>query len=132
MKVEVMMGNNKKKNRYLWLSIIIVSIIVIIVGVVMAMNNGKDKNKDDDKNKDKDIPEQKEEYVSDEAKIEEQYDFTTEDAIAIIKNIFNGDGYEFTAKIRIDNMYVVTVTNKDIDSKYVYIVNPNDGSFERG
>lgn len=130
MKVEVMMGNNKKKNRYLWLSIIIVSIIVIVIGVVMAMNNGKDKTKDDDKNKD--IPEQKEEYVSDEGKIEEQYNFTTEDAIAVIKNIFNGDGYEFTAKIRIDNMYVVTVTNKDIDSKYVYIVNPNDGSFERG
>ncbi len=130
MKVEVMMGNNKKNKMYLWLAVIIVSIIVIIVGVVMAMNNGKDKAKDGDKNKDK--PEQKEEYVLNEDKIEEQYGFTKEEAIAIIKNIFNGDGYEFTAKIRIDNMYVVTVTNKDIDSKYVYIVNPNDGSFVRG
>lgn len=114
-------SNNKKKYIYL----MVIAVIVILIGIVIALliNKGDDEEPSQDGGNETQI-------VSDEKSVEQEYGFTKEDAINAVKESFNSDSYEFEAEVRKDNMYIVTVTNPDSETKYTYIVDPNDGSFQ--
>ena len=66
---------------------------------------------------------------TEENTIKDEYGFSKEDAIAVVKKSYNSDNYEFSAKAREDNKYIVTVKNTETGSTYQYVVDPNDGSF---
>ncbi len=115
---------NKKinlKNKKILL-IVGVAVVIIIIGILVAVL-GNDKEKEGGK------PSKETEINATEQTVEDEYGFSKEDAINVIKGVFNSDSYQYEATIREDNMYIVTVTNPDSDSKYTYIVDPNDGSF---
>ena len=113
-----------KTNKNIFIVIIVLAVVLIASAVIlMVVNNKKDEVKNEK-------PEEEEKIYATEDSVEEEYHFSKEDAINSVKGIFVSDNYEFDATIREDNMYIVTVTNTENDSKYQYIVNPNDGSFE--
>ena len=115
---------NKKinlKNKKVLL-IVGVAVVIIIIGILVAVL-GNDKEKEGGK------PSKEADINATEQTVEDEYGFSKEDAINVIKGVFNSDSYQYEATIREDNMYIVTVTNPDSDSKYTYIVDPNDGSF---
>lgn len=53
------------------------------------------------------------------------YGNSKEDAINAVKEVYQSDTYEFEAKIRADNKYIVTVTNDDTNTETVYLVEPD-------
>lgn len=118
-KKEIKINAKQKK----MLLVIGVALLVIVVGIIIAVT-GKDTE-----DKDKEKPSTATEIKSSEETVEDEYGFTKEDAINVIKGVFNSDSYEYEATVREDNMYIVTVTNPDSDTKYAYVVDPNDGSF---
>lgn len=109
------------KNKKMLL-IVVAAVVIIVIGILVAVlsNDKEEKGKK---------PSQETGINATEQTVEQEYGFSKEDAINVIKGVFNSDSYEYEATIREDNMYVVTVTNPDSDSKYVYIVDPNDGTF---
>ena len=116
-------NQTKKANKKINLIILIAAIVLIISGIMIALFSGNgNKEKDKGQNEEKNI-------VSNEETVEEEYGFTKQDAIEVIKKIYNSDSYEIKAEVREDNMYIVTVSNPDTNSEYKYVVNPNDGSF---
>ena len=104
------------------LLIIGIAAAAIIIGILVAVL-GNDEDPKGGK------PSKENEIKSTEQTVEDEYGFTKEDAINVIKGIFNSDSYQYDATVREDNMYIVTVTNPDSDTKYAYVVDPNDGSF---
>ncbi len=111
-----------KKNRKLLIASIIgviVLVVAIIVVIVLVINNN-----------DKEKTEKPEQVKPTEETVEKEYGFSKQDAIDAVKDIFNSDNYAFVAEVRNDNMYIVTVTNTEDNTKTVYLVDPNDGSFE--
>ena len=115
---------DKKNRKYVYgIGIaLLVIVILLIVAVALKGNNGNEKEKPGKDGEDKVI-------VSDENTIKDEYGFSKEDAIAVVKKSYNSDNYEFSAKAREDNKYIVTVKNTETGSTYQYVVDPNDGSF---
>lgn len=112
----------KKQIKKTNIIIFVAAVILILVGVLIAFSNKDEKEKEKTGNSEEQI-------VATEETVENEYGFTKQDAIDVIKKIYKSDSYEFKAEIREDNMYIVTVSNPDTDSEYKYVVNPNDGSF---
>lgn len=56
--------------------------------------------------------------------VEDTFGTTKEEAIDVVKEMYNGDSYEFDAEIRADNWYVVTVTHVVDKTVTVYEVDP--------
>jgi hypothetical protein len=52
-----------------------------------------------------------------------------QDAINLVKSIFNSDTFEFEAEINKEAKYVVTVKNTITDGTYKYLVDPVSKSF---
>lgn len=127
---------NNKKLALGILAGVVVIIIVIILVVALTGNDDKTSNKNNNNNNgggsgngngEEQYPDDA--IFSDEDTIEEEYDFSKEDAINAVKKLYHSDNYTFEAKARKDNMYEVTVTNTDDNTTYVYEVDPNDGTF---
>ena len=115
---------SNEKNRKL-IRMIAIGLLVIIVLIVIAVALSGEKEKTEKPKKEDNA----EVIVSDENTIKEEYGFSKEDAIAVVKKSYNSDNYEFTAKAREDNKYIVTVKNTETGSTYKYLVDPNDGSY---
>ena len=115
---------DKKNRKYVYgIGIaLLVIVVLLIVAVALKGNNDDEKEKPGKDGEDKVI-------VSDENTIKDEYGFSKEDAIAVVKKSYNSDNYEFSAKAREDNKYIVTVKNTETGSTYQYVVDPNDGSF---
>ena len=101
------MKDRKKIMFYIVLGLI--AIISIILGLVL-LNGKKEEIKKDNR--------------TPEEIIKDNYDFNEEDAIILIKKIFNSDNYKFEAKATTDGLYQVTVTNTVTNSKFIYYVDP--------
>ena len=109
------MENKNKLVFYIVLSVI--ALISIIGGLILLNGNGdKDKAKKDTR--------------TTEEIIKENYEFREEDAINLIKNIFNSDNYKFEAKVSDNGLYKVTVTNTVTSSKYIYYVDPATKAYQ--
>lgn len=115
---------DKKNRKYVYgVGIALLVIVILIIVAVALNNNGDEKEKKPGTEGETDV------IVSDENTIKEEYGFSKEDAIAVVKKTYNSDNYEFSAKAREDNKYIVIVKNTETGSTYQYVVDPNDGSF---
>ena len=116
-------SSNKSKN-----IIIIAIVIVIVLALLLILIRGCSKGKKEDKKEEEKIIEKK---GSSEENIKEAYGMSKEDAINIVKEIYNSDSYEFTCEIDNDSKYVVTVKNIVTNEVTKYIVDPEskDNSF---
>lgn len=115
---------DKKNRKYVYGIGIALLVIVVLIFVATALS------KEEEEPGKKPVDKEKEEViVSDENTIKEEYGFSKEDAIAVVKKSYNSDNYEFSAKAREDNKYIVTVKNTETGSTYKYVVDPNDGSY---
>ncbi len=110
---------NNKKGVLIGVAVII---ILLVVGIIILLN--VDKKPDDEKKPGND------KVISDEETIEEEYGFSKEDAIEVIKKIYLSDNYEFSAEAREDNMWIVTVKNIETGSETKYVVDPNNGTHQ--
>lgn len=113
-----------KKNRKYVLGIGAALLVIIVLIILVVALSGKEEEPDKPKKED-----DTKVIVSDENTIKEEYGFSKEDAIAVVKKSYNSDNYEFSAKAREDNKYIVTVKNTETGSTYKYVVDPNDGSY---
>ncbi len=113
------MGNIKEKlkdkNFLVGLAILFLGVLILILVIGLLLNGG---------NKDKDKPNVVPVKPT-EQNVKDTYGHTKEDAIKAVKQAYNSDSYTFSAEIRGDNKYVVTVENKDTKSKTVYLVEPD-------
>lgn len=123
------------KNKKLVIGILgaVVALIIVIILVVSLTGKDEDKKGNNNGSGGSKNPEE-EQYpddaiFSDEETIKNEYGFSKEDAINVIKKFYHSDNYEFEAKARKDNMYEVTVVNTETNTADVYEVDPNDGSF---
>lgn len=115
---------SNEKNRKLIRAIAIGLLVIIVLIVIAVALSGEEEKTEKPKKEDN-----AEVIVSDENTIKEEYGFSKEDAIAVVKKSYNSDNYEFSAKAREDNKYIVTVKNTETGSTYKYVVDPNDGSY---
>jgi len=120
-KIKINFDFKKNKNKIIIAGVVLSVVIIIIICLVVL--GGKKEEKEQQKTTDEKI-------VATEETVEEEYGFSKEDAINSVKSLYNSDAYEFTATIREDNMYVVTVKNTETDTTHTYIVDPNDGSYQ--
>lgn len=113
--------------------ILIGVVIVLIVGAVVffILNNNK---KEDKSNSNKTNTEQRK-YVTQtevdfmsEDEIIKTFGITGEDAINIIKDIFNKETYQFEAKYD-SGKYFIDVTDQETGEKFVVQFDPVDRSF---
>lgn len=114
-----------KKNKNLVIGVIIVLVVAVLLVLILTNIFSKDNSKNNKQNKIENKVE------SNEKTIEKDYSFTKEDALKIIKNIYNSDNYSFDATAGGDNTYIVTVTNTDTNESVKYSVDPSDGSFSQ-
>ena len=122
-------GKNKKGDyKLILISFAIVTVIVLITLLIFGNTNKKDENKDNVKVNDNTQVVKK---GTSEESIKKAYGMSKEDAISIVREIYNGESYEFTCEINSDSKYVVTVSNTATKSVSKYLVDPEskDNSF---
>lgn len=110
------------------MEIIIGAIIVlaIIICVICFLGKGKDKNNNEN-NANTNPP--VEDKVFTEQDIIDAYGMSKEDAINLVKSLFNSDNFDFDAEVSKTAKYIVTVTNTINDSTYTYEVDPISKSY---
>lgn len=105
----------KDKRKILTITGVVLAVIMIMVAIFLIVNQQNNKKSNNKKDGPKhSITEQ----------IKNNYDFTKEDAIAVVKTVFHSDNYTFEAEANKDSLYVVTVTNTLTNKKYIYYVDP--------
>ena len=123
------MDESKKNNSNKSKNIIIMAIVIVIVlALLLILIKGCSKEKKEEKKEENNIIEKK---GASEGNIIEAYGMSKEDAINIVKEIYNSDSYEFTCEIDNDSKYVVSVKNVVTNEVTKYIVDPEskDNSF---
>lgn len=98
-----------KKKLIFYIVLGAVALVSIVLGLILLNSKKEDQNKDN---------------RTIEEMIKDNYEFREEDAINLIKKIFNSDNYKFEAKINNEGLYQVTVTNTVTNSKFIYYVDP--------
>jgi len=127
--------NIEKSNKKGDFKIIMIATIIVIAIVVIAVlinSFGKKEKTKEDNNEDNKV--EKNEVIkkgSSEEDIKLSYGMSKEDAINIVKEIYNGDVFEFVCDINSDSKYIVTVKNTLSNSVTKYLVDPEskDNSF---
>ena len=116
-----MKKENKKGNGIIQYIIIgVITVVILVLGFLLL----KGCSNENDNKTSKKIP-------ASEEQIKNAYDMSKEDAINIVKALYNSDVYEFEAKINEDSKYVVTVKNTITESVTKFLVDPTstNGSF---
>ena len=110
---------NKKNIEYIIISCIVL-IILLTLGFILFKGNSDKKNKEEEK---------KSKFSEED--IINAYNMSSQDAINLVKTIYNGDSYEFEASINSNLKYIVTVKNIITESTTKYLVDPTktNGSF---
>ena len=110
---------SKKTIYYTIGAIAIIAVIALVVSLVLNNSGTNDTNKTDDPN----IEKPKGPTPSEES-IKSEFGMSADDAIELIKTVFTGDAYEYSAKATSDNKYEVTANNTITNTKIVFIVDP--------
>ena len=92
--------------------IILTIIGIIVIGLGLFLLKGEKKKETPKDNR------------SAEEVIQDNYNFSENDAVNLIKKIFHSDNYKFEAKANDDGLYEVIVTNTTSNSKFIYYVEP--------
>ena len=88
-------------------------------------------SKSSEKNNEEEQPKTIDKIGASEQALIDAYGMSKNDAIEIVKEIYNSDNFEFSADINKDSKYVVTVKNTITNKSDKYIVDPtsSDKSF---
>lgn len=104
--------NDSKKRKILIFGGIAVGLLIIVLILFLFFNKKAEKKPGNNQ------------IGPTEELVEQNYSFTKEDAIDLIKPLFHSDNYSFEAKLNNDSLYVVTITNTLTSTKYIYYVDP--------
>ena len=109
-------------NNYKILFMAIIGVLVLIIICVAAFkgcskNDSKNSNNSNEEEKIKKIGASEEDIIS-------AYGMSKQDAINIVKEIYNSDNFEFSADINEDSKYVVSVENTITKKVDKYVVDP--------
>ena len=109
-------------NNYKILFMAIIGVLVLIIICVVAF---KGCSKEDSKNSNNSNEEEKIKKIgASEEDIISAYGMSKQDAINIVKEIYNSDNFEFSADINEDSKYVVSVENTITKKVDKYVVDP--------
>lgn len=98
----------------------IVLVVAAIVCIVFLFNNSKEEDNNINGNNEENIVYEK---VT-EDQIVDVYGVSKEDAIALVKQNFNSDNFEYSVEISSEARYIVTVKNVIDEKEYKFEVNP--------
>lgn len=115
----------KNETKKLDKNYIIIAVIVVLVLLVIGFAFVKGCSKSDNSNNNEEV----EKKGAAEEDIIKAYGMSKEDAIEIVKKIYNGDNFEFSADINNESQYVVSVKNIITENVTKFIVEPTTGSF---
>ena len=120
------MKNILKKKKELAIGLIF--LVVIILCIVFLVSNGDSKEKKNEVNNGgNDVVDPG--HKIEEKDIVDSYGMSKEDAIKLVKKLFNSDNFEFSAEVNNDAKYIVTVKNTISDVTYKYVVDPISKSY---
>lgn len=97
-----------------------VLVVAAIVCIVFLFNNSKEEDNNTNGNNEENIVYEK---VT-EDQIVDVYGVSKEDAIALVKQNFNSDNFEYSVEISSEARYIVTVKNVIDEKEYKFEVNP--------
>ena len=108
-----------KKNIKNIIIISAIAVVILALGLVLIKGCSTKKEKEVEK------------VASKEDDIVKAYDMSGEDAINLVKEIYNSDNYEFSVEINKDSKYIVSVKNTLTESITKFLVDPTslNGSF---
>ena len=115
------MSTEGKKNNNNYLIYAVIGVIVLLLVGFLIM---KGCSKTSDKKNEEEQPKNVEKIGASEQAIIDAYGMSKNDAIEIVKEIYNTDNFEFSADINEDSKYVVYVKNTISNSTDKYIVDP--------
>lgn len=95
-------------------------VVAAIVCIVFLFNNSKEEDNNINGNNEENIVYEK---VT-EDQIVDVYGVSKEDAIALVKQNFNSDNFEYSVEISSEARYIVTVKNVIDEKEYKFEVNP--------
>lgn len=108
--------------------------VIVLMGTMTVLNfsepvkynSNSNTNNSSNNNDDKD---DKDDLHPTEEDLIHQFGFSKEDAINLIKEVYNSDNYEFEAVITSDNKYEVTARDPEVNTASVFIVDPGTGIY---
>lgn len=112
-----------KNNKNLYVIVLaVIAVIILVIGLVLIKGCSKE-NKEKEKIVEK-APAKEEDIIA-------AYNMSGEDAINIVKSIYNSDVYEFSYEIDKNSKYVVKVKNLISENISKFLVDPTstNGSF---
>ena len=121
------MEKEKENNKNLYYIIIAVVAVIVLVGGFLLIKGCSNNKANNEENNKENAENDKKEAASEESIIK-AYGMSKEDAINIVKDIYNGDNYEFSADINEDSKYIVIVKNIITESTNKYLVDPTSTS----
>lgn len=114
--------NNLQGKNYIMIGVGAVLVIVIIgFLLVKGCSNDKNNDKNNENNGNEDVITKK---GATEEDIIAAYGMSKQDAINLVKALYNSDNFEFTADINEDSKYIVSVKNIITNNVDKYFVDP--------
>lgn len=106
-----------------------VLLLAVILCIVFLVTNGKDKKEKSKDNNIEDTNKAPQDVVFTEEDLKSAYGVSKEDAINLVKPLFNSDNFEYTAVVTNKAKYLVTVKNTISKKEYKFEVDPVTKSY---
>lgn len=107
----------QEKNK-LKILIAIVMILIIIFSLVIVFKKDKEEEKPNNEVTNPGL-------VHTEESIYNEFGMTKDDAIELVKKVYNNEDYSYVAEVNKDGKFVVTITNKGTNTTTVFLVDPS-------
>ena len=118
------MDTNKKENNINIIIIAVGVVILLLVGFIVIKGCSNTSKNNEEQENDTDVVEKK--GASED--IIKSYGMSKNDAIEIVKSIYNSDNFEFSAEINEDSKYIISVKNLISEKTEKYLVDPTSTS----
>lgn len=105
----------------------VVLLLAVILCIVFIVTNNKDGKEND--NSVGDANRAPQDVVFTEEDLKKAYGMNKEDAINLVKPLFNSDNFEYTAVVTKEAKYLVTVKNTISKTEYKFEVDPVTKSY---
>lgn len=116
-----------KKKKELIIGVVL--LLAVILCIVFLVTNGKDKKEKNNDNNIEDTSKTPQDVVFTEEDLKSAYGVSKEDAINLVKPLFNSDNFEYTAVVTNKAKYLVTVKNTISKKEYKFEVDPVTKSY---
>ncbi len=111
-----------KKKKELIIGVVL--LLAVILCIVFLVTNNKDKEGKNNDNNINDTDRAPQDVVFTEEDLKSAYGVNKEDAINLVKPLFNSDNFEYTAVVTKEAKYLVTVKNTISKVEYQFEVDP--------